>query len=195
MMRARCYVRHRRRWGGGCNRGNCASGTSIPTPPLLASLLPRLPCPPGAPAVAPVAFSGVWEPLQLWETHPLLLPALPGPPIATRLLGCRSRHFPSPDHYPFTCSLNRRSFPSLLAFPLPRLSCPPGGPAVAPAAFWGDWETVATVGTHPLPFPALPGPPIATRSPIRSTSARSTFTSCSLPPPSSSSDHHDALRC
>lgn len=164
-------------------------------PPLLASLLPRLPCPPGAPAVAPVAFSGVWEPLQLWETHPLLLPALPGPPIATRSLGCHSRHFPSPRSLSVHPLAQPALVPLLTRIPPPSALLPTRGTRCRSRGILGGWETVATVGTHPLPFPALPGPPIATRSPIHSTSARSTFTSCSLPPPSSSSNHHDALRC
>ena len=100
-MRARCYVRHRRRWGGGCNCGNCASGTSIPTPPLTRIPPPSAPLPTrgtrrrsrsifgglgtaatvGNPPVAAPGSSG--SP----DRHPLArlpFPALPVPPITIR---------------------------------------------------------------------------------------------------------------
>ena len=85
--------------------------------------------------------------------------------------------------------------PLLTRIPPPSALLPTRGTRRRSRNILGGWETVATMGTHPLPFLALPGLPIATCSPIRSTSARSTFTSCSLPPPSLSSDHHNALRC
>ena len=109
-MRACCCARRRRCWGGGCDRGNCASEASILTPPYSRSSSLGSPARQGH---APSLLQHFWglgnrcdrgKPTRCCS-RPFWVPR--SPPVHPVAVPGTSR--PS-NHHSFTCSLNRRSF-------------------------------------------------------------------------------------